>query len=450
MEDPLSYSLEFSFFLLSGFSQGQLLQLIVLPVVMLILLLLSALVSASEVAFFGLSKTEINELDESSKQGKVVSRLMDEPKKLLTTILIFNNSLNIGLVILSTIFFNQIKFHIGGEEWIYTFIQIVLVTSFILLFGEIMPKIYATKKGKETALFMAKPLLWLSVVFYFFSMVLIWISSFFDKIFKEEIRNISVDELSEVHDMVEDYEGTEHEQKMLDGVLEFGNTDVKQVMKPRTEVVAIEFSESYETVKEVILSSGYSRIPVHDSGFDNIKGVLYIKDLLPHIAKQENFAWQDLLRQPFFVPENKKLDDLLIEFQEKKIHLAIVIDEYGGTSGLVTMEDVIEEIIGDIHDEFDDDELEYSKLGDNKYVFDGKTQLKDLYRVLDIEGSDFEENKGDSDTIAGFVLEQRGDFPKKGEQVVFDDYTFTVEAVDKKRIKRIKLEMLTKSTNGND
>ena len=407
---------------------------------MAIFLLLSAFISASEVAFFGLSKSEINELAEKEKNGKIVMNLVDHPKKLLTTILIFNNSLNIALVILSTIFIGKLKI-LGGPDWLWSLVQIIVVTAGILLFGEIMPKIYATKKGKETALRMAKPILYLGYVFHFFSLGLIWVSSLFDKIFKEEKRNISVDELSEVHDMVQDFAGTEHEQKMLDGILEFGNTDVKQVMKPRTDVTAIEITQDFKSLKDLILTSGYSRIPVYEGGFDTIKGVLYIKDLLPYVSESDDFDWTGLLRQPFFVPENKKLDDLLIEFQEKKIHLAVVIDEYGGTLGVVTMEDVIEEIVGDIRDEFDDDELEYSKLDENKYVFDGKTQLKDIYRIIDIEGVDFEENKGDADTIAGFVLEQKGDFPKKGERLEFLNYTFTVEALDKKRIKRIKLEI---------
>lgn len=423
------------------FNSADYLQLTLLVLGMLILLGLSAFISASEIAFFGLKKSTVNELASSkSKSGKIAADLIKDPRKLLTTILIFNNSINICLVLLSTVFVDKVML-MGGPAYLYTIIQVVVITSVILLFGEIMPKIYATKKGKSTVLLMARPIFYLSILFHFFSVVLVAISSMFDKVFKEEKKNISVDELSKVHELVQEHQANAQEKKMLDGILEFGNTDVKRVMKPRLDVTAIEFGQSFSQVKDIILSCGYSRIPVYEESFDKIKGVLYVKDLLPHIGKKEEFEWQKIIRQPFFVPENKKLDDILIEFQEKKIHLAVVIDEYGGTSGVVTMEDVIEEIIGDIRDEFDDDELEYSKLDEKRFVLDGKIQLKDLYRILEIEGEDFEENKGDSDTIAGFILEQKGDFPFKGEKISFGDYTFTIEALDKKRIKRVKLEI---------
>jgi putative hemolysin len=423
------------------FTQVEVLQLIAMMLAMLVLLIMSAFISASEVAFFSLKKAEIQDLViNKNKSGKIAADLVKNPKKLLTTILIFNNSINIGLVLLSTIFVSRIAIF-GGPSFVYIVIQVVVVTSFLLLFGEILPKIYATKKGLKTILFMARPILFLSIVFHFFSKGLIAISSLFDKVFKEEKRNISIDELSKVHDIVENHQGNEQEQKMLDGILEFGNTDVKMVMKPRVDVTAIDIAQNFAEVKELILASGFSRIPVYESSFDEIKGLLYVKDLLPHLSKGKDFSWQLMVRKPFFVPENKKLDDLLIAFQEKKIHLAIVIDEYGGTSGIITMEDVLEEIIGDIKNEFDDAKLAYSKLDEQTFVLDGKIQLKDLYRILNIEGEDFDKVKGDSDTVAGFVLEQKGDFPFKGEKIIFDDYVFEVEAMDKKRIKRVKLEI---------
>jgi putative hemolysin len=423
------------------FTQVEVLQLIAMMLAMLVLLIMSAFISASEVAFFSLKKAEIQDLViNKNKSGKIAADLVKNPKKLLTTILIFNNSINIGLVLLSTIFVSRIAVF-GGPSFVYIVIQVVVVTSFLLLFGEILPKIYATKKGLKTILFMARPILFLSIVFHFFSKCLIAISSLFDKVFKEEKRNISIDELSKVHDIVENHQGNEQEQKMLDGILEFGNTDVKMVMKPRVDVTAIDIAQNFAEVKELILASGFSRIPVYESSFDEIKGLLYVKDLLPHLSKGKDFSWQLMVRKPFFVPENKKLDDLLIAFQEKKIHLAIVIDEYGGTSGIITMEDVLEEIIGDIKNEFDDAKLAYSKLDEQTFVLDGKIQLKDLYRILNIEGEDFDKVKGDSDTVAGFVLEQKGDFPFKGEKIIFDDYVFEVEAMDKKRIKRVKLEI---------
>jgi putative hemolysin len=422
-------------------TQSDVIMILAMLFFMVVLLAMSAFISASEVAFFSLKKSEIQELyDNKNKAGKIAADLVKNPKKLLTTILIFNNTINIGLVLLSVVFVNKIKVF-GGSELIYTGIQVIVVTSVLLLFGEILPKIYATKKGIKTILFMARPILFLSVIFHLFSKALISISSLFDKIFKEEKRNISVGELSKVHDIVENHHGNEQEKKMLDGILEFGNTDVKMVMKPRVDVTTIDINQSFHEVKELILSSGFSRIPVYEKSFDKIKGVLYVKDLLPHLSKDDDFEWQIIVRKPFFVPENKKLDDLLIAFQEKKIHLAIVIDEYGGTSGIVTMEDVLEEIIGDLRNEFDEERLEYSKLDESTYVLEGKIQLKDLYRILSIEGDGFDEQKGDSDTIAGFILEQKGDFPFEGERIAFNNYVFTVEAMDKKRIKRVKLEI---------
>ena len=427
--------------LLQVTGQLEVTEILLFLVIMIILLVCSGLISASEVAFFGLSNTDINDLEKNKgKSGKLVAQLMKKPKKLLTTILLFNNTVNIGLVILSTLVVEDLKI-LGGSDWFYLILQIVVVTAVLLLFGEILPKVYATKKGVTTALFMARPIQFLSIIFSGISLVMVGLSSMLDKLFKAEKRHLSVDELSKVHEMVEGYEGNEQEQKMLDGILEFGNTDVRRVMKPRTDVRSLEIKQNFAEVVSIILDSGYSRIPVHENGFDNIKGILYIKDLLPYLSEGPDFEWQKLLRTPFFVPENKKLDDLLIEFQEKKIHFAVVVDEYGGTCGVITMEDVIEEIVGEIRDEFDDDELEYSKLDDHKYVLDAKIQLKDLYRILDIDGDEFEEHKGDSDTIAGFILELKGDFPHHKEKINFQHYEFTIEAMDKKRIKRVLLEI---------
>lgn len=443
MPDPISSFISIQTFLATSslFSQGEVIMLVLMFMSMLFLLVMSAFISASEVAFFSLKKAQIQGLSEhKNKAGKIATDLVKNPKKLLTTILIFNNTINIGFVLLSYMFFGEL-FPAKADEGFVIGIQIFFVTPMLVLFGEIIPKIYATKKGIKIILVMARPILFLSVVFHLFSKILIAISSLFDKVFKEEKRNLSVAELSKVHDIVENHQGNEQEQKMLDGILEFGNTDVKMVMKPRVDVTAIDIAQSFPEVKKLILSSGFSRIPVYESSFDEIKGLLYVKDLLPHLNKGDEFDWQLIVRQPFFVPENKKLDDLLIAFQEKKIHLAIVIDEYGGTSGIVTMEDVLDEIIGDIRNEFDDDELEYSRLDDHTFVLEGKIQLKDLYRILEIEGDDFDQVKGDSDTVAGFVLEQKGDFPKKGEQITFNNYVFTMEAMDKKRIKRVKLEI---------
>lgn len=441
MEDPHSYITTSTFLLQNSavFSTQDIISFMWMLLAIAVLLTCSALISASENAFFGLSKLDIKNIQKKdAKTGNDIAEILEKPKKLLATVLILNNSVNIALVIISTLLVDKLTI-LGGPKYIYLLIQVVVVTSLLLLFGEITPKVYANKRGVKTAIFMAKPIKFFMFVFGWLSGGLVLISGFFDAVFKEEKRHLSVDELSNVHELVENHENTEQEQKMLDGVLEFGNTEVKSVMIPRTDFTAIELNMNFSEVKKIILEHGYSRIPVYETTFDKIRGVLFIKDLIPFIGQKDEFKWQDQLRPAFFVPENKKLDDLLIEFQEKKTHLAVVVDEYGGTSGIITMEDIIEEIVGDIRDEFDDDDLEYSKLDSNKYVFDAKIQLKDFYRIIDIDGYEFEDKKGDSDTIAGFILEQTGAFPVKGEVIRFLNYSFTVEAVDKKRIRRVKL-----------
>ena len=424
------------------FSQQDYIDFLLLLITILLLLMCSAAVSASESAFFGLNKLDIKNIQKKDpKVGREIASILEKPKKLLATILIVNNAVNIAMVILSSVLINKFEKIFGGPEYLYLIIQVVVITSLILLFGEITPKIYANKRGYKTVIFMAKPIKFLMFVFSWFSGALVGMSSLFDALFKEDKKHISVDELSNVHDMVEGFHGNEQEQKMLDGILEFGNTEVKSVMKSRTEFTAIEIKMDFNEVKKIILNNGYSRIPVYDSSLDRIKGVLFIKDLIPFIGQTAEFDWQEKLRPAFFVPENKKLDDLLIEFQEKKTHLAVVVDEYGGTSGIITMADIIEEIVGEIRDEFDDDDLEYSKLDENKYVFDGKIQLKDFYRIIDMDGYEFEDKKGDADTIAGFILEQTGGFPRKGDVIRFLNYSFTIESVDKKRIRRIRFEI---------
>ena len=317
-------------------------------------------------------------------------------------------------------------------------IEVVLVTTLILLFGEVLPKVYASRNSLSFSKFMARPIHFLNSLLTVFSTPLISLTSIVEKRLGGKNTNFSVEKLSQALELTSDNNTTKEEKKILEGIVNFGNTETVQIMKPRMDIFAISADESYNNVLEKIVKNGYSRNPVYDESIDNIIGVLYAKDLLAHLSKS-NFKWQDLLRDPFFVPENKKLDDLLSEFQEKKNHLAIVVDEYGGTSGIVTLEDVIEEIVGDINVEFEDEDLSYSKLDANNYIFEGKITIKDFCKVLQIEDEDiFEEAKGESETLAGFILEVFGRFPRKNEKITFDKYTFTIEALDKKRIKQVK------------
>ncbi len=317
-------------------------------------------------------------------------------------------------------------------------VEIVLITFLILLFGEVLPKVYASRKSVQFANFMAKPIQILNTILTPLSTPLIKLTSIVENRLGSKNSNLSVERLSQALELTSENATTKEEQKILEGIVNFGNTETVQIMKPRTDVCAIADDTNYDVVLKTILKNGYSRNPVYQENIDNIIGVLYAKDLLEHLNKK-TFKWQDLLREPFFVPENKKLDDLLSEFQEKKKHLAIVVDEYGGTSGIVTLEDVIEEIVGDINDEFDDEDLTYSKLDENNYIFEGKITIKDFCRVLEDEDEEkFEDAKGESETLAGFILEVSGKFPKKGEKINFSNYTFTIEALDKKRIKQVK------------
>ncbi|MCD8407127.1 gliding motility-associated protein GldE [Tenacibaculum dicentrarchi] len=403
--------------------------------VLLSLLISSALVSGAEVAFFSISPTQLSELSTTSKQKSNVVLLLEKPKKLLATILITNNFINILIVLifasLGEVFFSELS------EGVKFLVEVVFVTFLILLFGEVLPKVYATRKSLLFASFMAKPIQFLNIILTPLSTPLIKLTGIVENKLGNKNHNFSVERLSEALELTASGATTKDEQKILEGIVNFGNTETVQIMKPRTDVCAIDNNTSYEEVLKMILKNGYSRNPVYNENIDTIIGVLYAKDLLAYL-NEKTFEWQNLIRAPFFVPENKKLDDLLAEFKEKKMHLAIVVDEYGGTSGIVTLEDVIEEIVGDINDEFDDDDLTYSKIDDHNYIFEGKITIKDFCRVLDDDDEKFETLKGESETLAGFILEISGKFPKKGEKINFTNYTFTIEALDKKRIKQIK------------
>lgn len=414
--------------------------------VLVILLCCSALISGAEVALFGLSVTEINGIEEQkTPQGNILVKLLERPKKLLATILIANNAINIGIVLLfniigDTLFSNitKVLFDVVSLRFL---LEVVVATFLILMFGEILPKVYANRNRLSFSHFMAYPLKVLDFLFTPISLPMRSGTIFlYNKLGKEK-SSLSVDHLSQALELTSDGDTTKEEQKILEGIVSFGNTDTKQVMRPRIYIFSLNDQMKFLEVLEEIQKNGYSRIPVFSENIDNVMGVLYVKDLLPYLDRK-SFNWLSLIREPYFVPENKKLDDLLTEFQAKKNHLAVVVDEYGGTSGIVTLEDIIEEIVGDISDEFDDEDLIYSKLDDLNYVFEGKTTLKDFYRVVKIEDeTHFEDQKGESETIAGFVLEIAGSFPKRGEEVLFKEYRFVVESLDKKRLKQIKVTL---------
>lgn len=407
---------------------------------MVFLLLLSGLMSGSEVAYFSLSASDKDKLKKSgSTSGERVLKLLDTPKKLLATILIANNFVNVAIVAVSTFITNEWVSDSISPTMAFL-IQAVIVTFIILLFGEVIPKVYATKYNVGLAKVMSSSMLVLKAIASPLSYLLVSSSNLIDRRIKKRTDSISVDHLEHALTITKDVGDSEDEKRILEGIVKFGNTDAKQIMTPRVDVVAFDISISYAELRANILESKYSRLPIYDDTFDEIKGIIYVKDLLRHLD-DEGFVWQDLLRPAKFIPENKKLDDLLSEFQESKNHMAVVVDEYGGASGIVTLEDVLEEVVGDITDEFDDEDIIYSKLDELNYVFEGKTPLMDMYRIIGINGDRFEDEKGEADTIAGFCIEQAGKILLKNEKVVFEEILFTVEAADKRRIKQIKVTL---------
>lgn len=413
-------------------------------VVMLVLIVVSAMFSGSEVAFFSLNIADLDEIEEAGdRNGQRVIELLRDPdretasKRLLATILIANNFVNIAIILISTFVANSLL--TGVSETVKLIINIGVVTFIIVFFGEVIPKVYATINNRAMARTMSLPLTVTSKVFAIPAGLLMRSTNFIDRrLERRQGKAVSVGELEQALELTQDDERTDEQQKILSGIVSFGSTDVKQIMTSRLDLISASLETPFAELLEIIRSSGFSRIPVCESSLDEIVGILYVKDLIPHLST-DDFGWQDLIRSPFFVPEMKKIDDLLQEFRTKKIHMAIVVDEYGGTSGLITLEDIIEEIVGEIADEFDDEDLHYSKLDDLNYVFEGKTPLIDIYRILDIDGAPFEETKGESDTLAGFVIEHAGKIPLKGERIQFLHYTFTVDAADRRKVKRIKL-----------
>lgn len=404
----------------------------------LVLLFCTAMVAASEVALFSLTPQNRNDLaQKNASKANSINELLSKPKKTLATILVANNFLHISIVILFSFSLDTV-FSTIASPVLKFIVEVVLVTFLILLFGEVLPKIYASRNNVKFALFIIYPLLFLDKLLSPISIPMRAFTLFIQEKLGKQKTNFSVDQLSQALELTSTEDTTQEEQKLLEGIVSFGNTDTKQVMSPRIDIFALEIDETFADIFPKIVDKGYSRIPVYRDNIDHIEGVLFVKDLIPHINKKE-FDWKTLLREPFFVPENKKLDDLLKDFQSMKSHLAIVVDEYGGTSGLVSLEDVIEEIVGDISDEFDDENINYSQIDDKNYLFEGKINLKDFYRIIDVDQDSFEIRKGEAETLAGFILEILGNFPKKGQKIHYENCLFTIEVVDKKRIKQIKI-----------
>lgn len=403
-----------------------------------ILLFCSAFVSAAEVAYFSLTPKDIDQCaQENPAKSKIISKLLGKPKKLLATLLVANNFINIGVVILFSIMGKNL-FEAIDSPLLKFVVEVILVTFLILLFGEVLPKVYANRNNVKFAKFVAYPLSILDMLLSPISMPMRSLTIFLHEKLGRQKSNFSVDQLSQALELTSSEETTHEEQKILEGIVSFGNTDTKQVMSPRIDIFALEISETFAEILPKISEKGYSRIPVYRDNIDHVEGVLFVKDLIPHINKKE-LDWIALTREPFFVPENKKLDNLLKDFQSMKSHLAIVVDEYGGTSGLVSLEDIIEEIVGDISDEFDDENLNYSQIDERNFLFEGKINLKDFYRIIEVDEDLFEERKGEAETLAGFILEIIGNFPRKGQKISFDNCRFTIETLDKKRIKQIKV-----------
>ncbi|MEN8119962.1 MAG: gliding motility-associated protein GldE [Bacteroidota bacterium] len=405
--------------------------------IIVILLISSALVSGSEVAFFSLSPANLDNLKtQNTKKSIKVLKLIKEPEHLLATILITNNFVNVGIIILSTYLMNSMVDFSGAPSWLSFLITIIIVTFLLLLFGEIIPKVYAAKYSETFSLLMSRPLCLLSVIFKPISFSLVRSTSIVNKRLMKRKPEISLDDLSDAIDLAENE--IKDNKKILEGIISYGSIDASEIMKPRVDVIAFDITTSFSKLIDNIKNHNYSRIPVFAETFDNIKGILYIKDLLPHYHKT-TFRWQSLLRPPYFVPESKKINDLLLDFQSKKIHMAIVIDEYGGTSGIVTLEDVLEEIVGEIGDEFDEPDLFYKKINDYNYVFEGKTLLNDFFKILELEDNIFDEVKGDADTLAGLILEVEGEIPAAGAAVYYKNFVFKVISSDMRRIKQIKV-----------
>ena len=402
------------------------------------LLFASGFASGSEIAFFSLSPADLSELDEEkTEEDQHIKQLREDSERTLATILITNNFVNVTIIMLFGYFFDHtVNF---GQAWWLEFLCItVLLTFLLLLFGEIMPKVYAGQQPLRFCRGAVNGILLCRKLFYPFASIVVSSGRLADKVVQKENHVLSVDDLEQALELT-DKEDIKDEQRILEGIVRFGDETAKEIMTSRQDVVDLDFRSTFQEVLQCIVENNYSRIPVYQDNSDNIRGILYIKDLLPHLTKGASFRWQSLIRPPYFVPETKKIDDLLREFQENKVHIAIVVDEFGGTSGIVTLEDVLEEIVGEINDEYDEDEKNYQRINSNTYVFEGKTLLSDFYKILNLDDETFEEVEGDADTIAGLLLEIKGEFPKLHEKIDFQNITFEIQEMEERRISKVKV-----------
>ena len=396
------------------------------------LLFLSGFASASEIAFFSLSPTDIESLDpDKNASDRLIQQLRDDSERTLATILITNNLVNVAIIMLCNYIFSSL--FTFKEEWLQ-----FLLTFLLLLFGEIIPKVYSRRSPLAFCRSGVKGIVFFRRLFWPIETLLLKSGAFAEKVVQKESRQLSVDDLEQALELT-DKNDIKDEQGMLQGIIRFGDETAKEVMTSRQDIIDLDIRCSYEDVLKCIVDNNYSRIPVYQDNQDNIRGVLYIKDLLPHLSKSTNFRWQSLIRPPYFVPETKKIDDLLRDFQENKVHIAIVVDEFGGTSGIITLEDILEEIVGEINDEFDEEEHNYTKLGSNIYIFEGKTLLKDFSKILNLPDDEFDEIEGDADSLAGLLLEIKGDFPAVHEMLIYKNYKFEVLAIEERRISKVKV-----------
>ena len=411
---------------------------IIAGVLACILLIFSGYASGSEIAFFSLSPNDLNELDEQrSDSDRQINELREDSERTLATILITNNLVNVTIIMLANYFIAHV-IDFGVAYWLEFVVITVFLTFLLLLFGEIMPKVYAGQHVLAFCRFSAPGIIALRKIFYPLSSVLLRSGMLAEKVVQKENHVLSVDDLEQALELT-DVNELKEEKNMLEGIVRFGDETAKEVMTSRQDVVDLDFRTSFADVLKCVVENNYSRIPVYQGSIDNIRGILYIKDLLPHLSKPSNFRWQSLIRPPYFVPETKKIDDLLRDFQENKVHIAIVVDEFGGTSGIITLEDILEEIVGEINDEYDEEEKQYTRINANTYVFEGKTLLSDFYKILDLDDETFEEIQGDADSLAGLLLEIKGDFPELHERIDFQNFTFEVTELDGHRISKIKV-----------
>ena len=411
---------------------------IVAGVLACILLIFSGYASGSEIAFFSLSPNDLNELDEERNDcDRQIKELREDSERTLATILITNNLVNVTIIMLANYFIAHV-IDFGMAYWLEFVVITIFLTFLLLLFGEIMPKVYAGQHVLAFCRFSAPGIIALRRIFYPLSSVLLRSGMLAEKVVQKENHVLSVDDLEQALELTDENELKE-EKNMLEGIVRFGDETAKEVMTSRQDVVDLDFRTSFADVLKCVVENNYSRIPVYQGSIDNIRGILYIKDLLPHLSKPSNFRWQSLIRPPYFVPETKKIDDLLRDFQENKVHIAIVVDEFGGTSGIITLEDILEEIVGEINDEYDDEEKPYTRINANTYVFEGKTLLSDFFKILDLDDETFEEVQGDADSLAGLLLEIKGDFPELHERIDFQNFTFEVTELDGHRISKIKV-----------